>query len=36
VPGIGAFRVERYGAAILGVLLGAPAEGADGAEGATT
>ncbi len=39
VPGIGAFRVKRYGAAIWSVLLATPAEGADGAsgaEGATT
>jgi ribonuclease D len=39
VPGIGAFRVARYGAAICSVLLGAPAQGAagaDGTEGATT
>ncbi len=34
VPGIGAFRVERYGAAMARALLGGPAEGTDTPEGA--
>ncbi len=31
VPGIGAFRVERYGQAMAGALRGDPAQGAEGA-----